>query len=334
MSNLNGLASQENFAKFRRQWQLLALEEAGKWTGNRDTQLLLADVVLASLRREYASRVPSENMAYFIRAQTCLIFSVTGDSPEHLREYIRRHGLMESIPAHNLTPEVREGEKPSAAVSAADEAEKPGQSQTGAVRRRRRQSETMSRSGYAAPAGDTNEWESESEELRDAVSMWAEQMEELQHAGISEGLVPAAGDESVREPVPAAQKLPESRPAPVRDETGHSAGNVPERPVPVSAPPASADSAVPVSGEAKPVNAHSGKRAADTFYDPERTQFWTPGPLEETEHVVEEVSIPDEEETDPSSPRLSLINTVLFIAMVAAFIFMVYESRVIQHYLL
>jgi len=49
---------------------------------------------------------------------------------------------------------------------------------------------------------------------------------------------------------------------------------------------------------------------------------------------VEEVSIPDEEETDPSSPRLSLINTVLFIAMVAAFIFMVYESRVIQHYLL
>ena len=162
----------------------------------------------------------------------------------------------------------------------------------------------------------------------------SEQMEELQHAGISEGLVPAADDESVREPVPSAQKLPESRPAPVRDETGYSAGNVPERPVPVSAPPASADSAVPVSGEAKPVNAHSGKRAADTFYDPERTQFWTPGPLEETEHVVEEVSIPDEEETDPSSPRLSLINTVLFIAMVAAFIFMVYESRVIQHYLL
>ncbi|MBO5536885.1 MAG: hypothetical protein J6B53_16055 [Clostridia bacterium] len=94
MSNLNGLASQENFAKFRRQWQLLALEEAGKWTGNRDTQLLLADVVLASLRREYASRVPSENMAYFIRAQACLIFSVTGDSPERLREYIQRHGLM------------------------------------------------------------------------------------------------------------------------------------------------------------------------------------------------------------------------------------------------
>lgn len=330
MSNLNGLASQENFAKFRRQWQLLALEEAGKWTGNRDTQLLLADVVLASLRREYASRVPSENMAYFIRAQSCLIFSVTGDSTERLREYISGHGLKESIPAHNLMPDLRVGEKSSAAAGT-DEAEKAGKSRTGTVRRRRRQSEQMPRSGDAAPSGDMDEWESEAEELRDAVPVWAEQMEKRQQAGSSAGPVPAAGNEPLREPVPDAQKRPDSPPAPAGDETGHSAGKWPEGPDSVPAP---ADSAVLVSGEARSVNPTAGKRSADTFYDPERTQFWTPGPLEETEHVVEEVSIPDEEETDPSSPRLSLINTFLFIAMAAAFVFMVYESRVIQHYLL
>ena len=73
----------------------------------------------------------------------------------------------------------------------------------------------------------------------------------------------------------------------------------------------------------------------DTFIDPNRTVMWMPGDVAQTEHIVQEVVLPDEEEDDEErSNKLSLLNTLLFITMIVAFAFMIYESRLIQHYFL
>ncbi|MBQ9010663.1 MAG: hypothetical protein IJ088_15245 [Clostridia bacterium] len=297
MSNLNGLASQENFEKFRRQWVGLTMEEAGKWTMNADTQALLTEAVLATLRQEYAGRVPSGNMTYFIRAQACLIFSITGDSPKRLREYIESHGLADSmpVPAPVRTGVPRNEQK-------AEPVSRLSGDGTGALHRRRRTGEAGSRYGSPVASIGTEGLDS----FRPVTSVGAEHSPPSRESG--EGTVPG----TPAMPVTAEAQMPvtEKTEAPVPAES------VTDAPV----PPATARPAA--------------RREADTFYDPERTQFWTPGPLEETEHVVQELSLPDEEVTDPPSPRLSLINTCLFIAMIASFIFMVYESRVIQHYLL
>ncbi len=337
MSNVNGLAIHENFVEFRRKWQLLALEEAGKWTDSTDTQMMLADVVLASLRREYENKTPAENMTYFIRAQACLIFSITGDSTESLKEYAERHMLIDSIPERSTIQRSegyrRNHEKPSyddkVSVRSLQLSEESDRSNTVSRKRRRREERAhyVSYSDYFGADTDVFIRNDEVDSVRPASPDRRDLMEELQpvSADSKEKLARDRQADSEAAPVSTPFEPVSDAAGSVRTETSASADSAAPVSQPASVPPQT-----PVRAAAAPAE----KRSSDTYYDPDRTQFWTPGPIEETEHVVEEISIPDEEKTDNGSPRLSLINTFLFIAMIASFIFMVYESRVFQYFLL
>ena len=63
----------------------------------------------------------------------------------------------------------------------------------------------------------------------------------------------------------------------------------------------------------------------------QRTTYWTPD-SERSEHVVQEIEIPDEEEED-RSVVLSFINMILFLLTAGSFAFCVYESGLLQYLL-
>ena len=49
---------------------------------------------------------------------------------------------------------------------------------------------------------------------------------------------------------------------------------------------------------------------------------------------LKSVASDEEQDDEERSNKLSLLNTLLFITMIVAFAFMIYESRLIQHYFL
>lgn len=88
MSNQTGLSDRGQFAAFTLQWRDSALKEARKWCQDDNTAQLLADAVLAELRKKYADKDPPRQLDYYLRAQVCLIYSQTGQSTGRLKEYI------------------------------------------------------------------------------------------------------------------------------------------------------------------------------------------------------------------------------------------------------
>ena len=133
MSIQTGLKDRERFDAFSREWHEDALKEAQKWCNDRRAQELLADAVLAEFQKKYADSTPPLSMDYQIRAQVCLVYSLTGDNVRKLTNYIAEHSLPpeEAGPAELTRPQthpepqrqpVRRTEPPAPVVEAAPEA--------------------------------------------------------------------------------------------------------------------------------------------------------------------------------------------------------------------
>lgn len=156
---------------------------------------------------------------------------------------------------------------------------------------------------------------------------------------IAENSIPEESEETQAEPVHAVfhEEIsePEPRPVPAPPSTNESAGkpavSAAEQPAPVPA----AEQPVPESPIKPAAPAHTPEKPAgrkpDTFLDPVRTTYWTPD-SERSEHVVQEIEIPDEEEED-RSVIISFINTILFLLTAGSFVFCVYESGFFQYLL-
>lgn len=156
---------------------------------------------------------------------------------------------------------------------------------------------------------------------------------------IAENSIPEESEETQTEPVHAVfhEEIsePEPRPVPAPPSTDESAGkpavSAAEQPAPVPA----AEQPVPESPIKPAAPAHTPEKPAgrkpDTFLDPVRTTYWTPD-SERSEHVVQEIEIPDEEEED-RSVIISFINTILFLLTAGSFVFCVYESGFFQYLL-
>lgn len=133
MRNQTGLKDRARFEAFSREWREDALREAQKWCADERAQELLADAVLAEFRKKYADSPPPLSMDYQIRAQVCLVYSLTGDNVRKLKNYIAEHSLppAEAEPAELTRPQtrpepqrqpVRRTEPPAPVVEAAPEA--------------------------------------------------------------------------------------------------------------------------------------------------------------------------------------------------------------------
>ena len=93
MRNQTGLKDRARFEAFSQEWREDALREAQKWCADERAQELLADAVLAEFRKKYADSPPPLSMDYQIRAQVCLVYSLTGNNVRKLTNYIAEHSL-------------------------------------------------------------------------------------------------------------------------------------------------------------------------------------------------------------------------------------------------
>ena len=252
MSKIAGLADRARYEAFTRQWRDTALKEAEKWCDDKEARELLADAVLTDFRKKYAHTDPPDNLDYYIKAQVCLVYSVTGQNSYKLASYI----------AENSIPEDSE--------------------------------ETQTEPVHAAFRREMSGPEPRPEPA------------------------PPSTDESAGKPAVSAAE----QPAPVHAAEQPAPSPAAEQPV--SEPPIKP--AAPAHTPEKPAD-----RKPDTFLDPVRTTYWTPD-SERSEHVVQEIEIPDEEEED-RSVILSFINTILFVLTAGSFVFCVYESGFFQYLL-
>ena len=252
MSKIAGLADRARYEAFTRQWRDTALKEAEKWCTDKEARELLADAVLTDFRKKYAHTDPPDNLDYYIKAQVCLVYSVTGQNSYKLASYI----------AENSIPE-----------------------------------------------------ESEETQTEPVHAVFHEEIFEPEPRPVP---APPSTDESAGKPAVSAAEQPAPIPAA-------------EQPAPVPA----AEQPVPESPIKPAAPAHTPEKPAgrkpDTFLDPVRTTYWTPD-SERSEHVVQEIEIPDEEEED-RSVIISFINTILFLLTAGSFVFCVYESGFFQYLL-
>ena len=106
MSSQSGLSDRARFERFSSRWREPVLAEAGKWTRDEQVKQLLADAVLSEFRKKYADVDPPGNLEYYLRAQVCLVYSLTGQSAAKLEDYIDAHGYREtSVKAPEPAPE-------------------------------------------------------------------------------------------------------------------------------------------------------------------------------------------------------------------------------------
>lgn len=96
MSNQTGLKERARFEAFSQEWRDVALKEAEKWCADEKARQLLADAVLAEFQKKYADSAPPLSMDYQIRAQVCLVYSLTGENTRKLENYIAEHALPEA----------------------------------------------------------------------------------------------------------------------------------------------------------------------------------------------------------------------------------------------
>ena len=261
MSNMAGLADRARYEAFTRQWRDTALTEAEKWCTDKEARELLADAVLTDFRKKYAYTNPPEDLDFYIRAQACLVYSITGQNSYKLASYI----------AENSIPEDSE--------------------------------ETQTEPVHAAFRREMSEPEPRPEPA------------------------PTSTDESAGKPAVSVAEQPAPAPAAEQPAPVHAAEQPAPAPAaeqPVSEPPIKPTA--PAHTPEKPAD-----RKPDTFLDPVRTTYWTPD-SERSEHVVQEIEIPDEEEED-RSVVLSFINMILFLLTAGSFAFCVYESGLLQYLL-
>ena len=93
MRNQTGLRDRARFEAFSREWRDVALKEAEKCCTDERARQLLADAVLAEFQEKYADSAPPLRLDYQIRAQVCLVYSMTGENVRKLKNYLAEHAL-------------------------------------------------------------------------------------------------------------------------------------------------------------------------------------------------------------------------------------------------
>ena len=109
MSAQRGLADRKEYEAFCRSWYDAVLEETKRWCREEELQKLLAEAVMTDFRGQYADRVPPNNPEFNLRAQVCLIYSLTGANREKLEDYLALHRFREKSESQPSVPE--EGRK-------------------------------------------------------------------------------------------------------------------------------------------------------------------------------------------------------------------------------
>ena len=89
MSIQPGLYSQQNYERFAEEWNETVLREAEKWCRNDEAAHLLTEAVLNDCRHRFATKKPPYEPEYYLRAQVCLVYSMTGQNIERLKSYKR-----------------------------------------------------------------------------------------------------------------------------------------------------------------------------------------------------------------------------------------------------
>ena len=74
------------------------------------------------------------------------------------------------------------------------------------------------------------------------------------------------------------------------------------------------------------------EQTPDTFFDPARTTFWT-ADSESGGHVVQKIELPDNEEEKEHSKPIAFLNAILFLIMLAAFLFCFFETGFLRYLL-
>ena len=105
MSVPRGLADKKEYEAFYRRWYDAVLEEAKRWCREEDLQKLLAEAVMTEFRGQYADRTPPNNPEFSLRAQVCLVYSLTGENREKLEGYLAAHRFPEKSESPSSAPE-------------------------------------------------------------------------------------------------------------------------------------------------------------------------------------------------------------------------------------
>ena len=140
-----------------------------------------------------------------------------------------------------------------------------------------------------------------------------------------------AAERAPAKPKPEPASEPEAakpEPAPTAEAAKPEPAPEPEAAKPEPAPTAEA---VPEPEVPEPEE-DAAERVPDTFLDPVRTTLWTPD-SERSRHVVQEIVLPDEDEEPQRSEKLSFVNAILFLLVMASFLFCFFETGFLQYLL-
>ena len=130
---------------------------------------------------------------------------------------------------------------------------------------------------------------------------------------------------------PAAERTPaKPKPEPASEPEAAKPEPAPE-PEAAKPEPAPTAEAVPEPEVPEPEE-DAAERVPDTFLDPVRTTLWTPD-SERSRHVVQEIVLPDEDEENQRSETLSFVNAILFLLVMASFLFCFFETGFLQYLL-
>ena len=130
---------------------------------------------------------------------------------------------------------------------------------------------------------------------------------------------------------PAAERAPaKPKPEPASEPEAAKPEPAPE-PEAAKPEPAPTAEAVPEPEVSEPEE-DAAERVPDTFLDPVRTTLWTPD-SERSRHVVQEIVLPDEDEENQRSETLSFVNAILFLLVMASFLFCFFETGFLQYLL-
>ncbi len=223
MSMQPGLYSQQNYDKFAEEWYDTVLCEAKKWCRNDEAAHLLTKAVLNDCRHRFAAKKPPSDPEYYLKAQVCLVYSMTGQKIERLKNYIQDHPFTEESQDSEIT--------------------------------------------------DDSEAAAETEPLPDPDAGGTTEFEKV-----------LLSDEHSEEETPRAEEKPDLMP------------------------------------QGKP----------DTFFDPVRTEMWSPEGGNNP-HIIEKIVIEDDDaDEEERSVGLSFLNTILFLMTAASTVFFFYETGAIQ----
>ena len=98
MSVQHGLYSRQNYDRFVEEWYETVLRESKKWCRRDEAAQLLTEAVLNDCRQRFAMKKPPSEPGYYLRAQVCLVYSMTGQNIERLKNYILDHPFTEESP--------------------------------------------------------------------------------------------------------------------------------------------------------------------------------------------------------------------------------------------